>query len=77
MKKVPERMLLQVARLDVSEGDLLVCKITGVKDPNLRDAHLKLQAMVPKGVEVLVVDDKVDFTIITGPELAKIRGRAG
>jgi fructose-1-phosphate kinase PfkB-like protein len=63
---------LEIAKLELKEGDILAVKITGSR-PNMAElAHLQkiLESVVPQGVKTLVLHNDVELQIVSAPNNA-------
>lgn len=70
---------LEIAKLELKEGDILAVKITGNR-PNMSElSHLQriIEVVVPQGVKTLLLHNDVELQIISAPNKACTGHAAG
>ncbi len=72
MSKDYEITKLEIAKLELKEGDILAVKITGSRPPLVELAHLHkiIEAVVPQGVKTLILHNDVELQIVSAPNKA-------
>lgn len=61
---------LRIARLTLAPGDVLVAKAKGeMTSAAAERGERYLRMLVPHGVRVMVIDDRVDLSVLTKAEI--------
>jgi hypothetical protein len=71
--EIDPRITMQVAKLELAEGDILVIRSTIDRDPTAMLQGSKIfSEIVPKGVKVIAIPKDVELTKITKAQIATL-----